>query len=68
MLGAAAQHALAGELHLRPLLVELGATVPGPALFVLDSEHDREAAYDPWLERSGPAVRHLLTSATGASA
>src|SRR3954466_10486852 len=37
MLGAGAAHALAGELHLRPLLVELGATVPTPALFVLDN-------------------------------
>lgn len=34
------QHALAVELHLRPLLVELGATVPTPGLAVLESELD----------------------------
>jgi FMN reductase len=33
-------HALAIERHLRPLLVELGAEVPGPGLAVLDSEID----------------------------
>ena len=30
MLGAAPHHALAAELHLRPLLTELGAAVPAP--------------------------------------
>jgi FMN reductase len=34
------QHALAVEVHLRPLLVELGATVPTPGLAVLESELD----------------------------
>ena len=31
---ASDKHALAVDLHLRPVLVELGATVPGPGLFV----------------------------------
>jgi FMN reductase len=31
-------HALAVEVHLRPLLVELGASVPAPGLAVLESE------------------------------
>ena len=68
MLGAAPQHALAAELHLRPLLVELGAAVPTPALFVLDHEHDRPEAYDDWLARSRPLVDPLLTRTTGALA
>jgi FMN reductase len=34
------QHTLAVELHLRPVLVELGATVPTPGLAVLESELD----------------------------
>ena len=34
-------HALAVEVHLRPLLVELGASVPAPGLAVLESELDR---------------------------
>jgi FMN reductase len=66
MLGAGPQHALAGELHLRPLLVELGAVVPTPALFVLDSEHDRDEAYDAWLARARPAVDVVLASRQGA--
>ena len=32
------QHALAVEVHLRPLLVELGATVPTPGLAVLEPD------------------------------
>jgi FMN reductase len=68
MLGAGPAHTLAGELHLRPLLVELGATVPTSALFVLDSEHDRPEAYDDWLVRSRPVVDALLTRTSGALA
>jgi FMN reductase len=34
-------HALAVGVHLRPLLVELGASVPAPGLAVLESELDR---------------------------
>jgi FMN reductase len=56
MLGAAPHHALAPELHLRPLLVELGAAVPTPALYVLEREHDRPEAYDEWLARARPLV------------
>ena len=41
MVGAGLQHALAPEVHLRPLLVELGASVPTRGLFVLDSEMDK---------------------------
>jgi FMN reductase len=61
MLGAAPHHSLAPELHLRPLLVELGASVPTPSLYVLDHEHDRPEAYDAWLGRSRPLVHALLT-------
>jgi FMN reductase len=67
MLGATPRHALAAELHLRPLLVELGAAVPTPALFVLDHEHDRPEAYDAWLSRARPVVT-ALERATGAPA
>ncbi|GAB3989451.1 NADPH-dependent FMN reductase [Nocardioides marmoraquaticus] len=60
MLGAGPAHALAPELHLRPLLVELGAVVPVPALYVLDEHHDDPAAYATWLGRARPAVGALL--------
>lgn len=44
MVGGTARHALAPEVHLRPLLVELGASVPTRGLYVLDSEMDGLAA------------------------
>ena len=68
MLGATPRHELAGELHLRPLLVELGGTVPTSALFVLDHEYDRPEAYDEWLTRSRPLVTALTAFTTGATA
>ncbi|HWJ86027.1 MAG TPA: NAD(P)H-dependent oxidoreductase [Cellulomonas sp.] len=44
-------HALAGEVHLRPLLVELGAVVPTRTLSVLDSQlADLDEAVDRWLD------------------
>jgi FMN reductase len=60
MLGASPRHALAAELHLRPLLVELGASVPTTALYVLDHDFDRPDAYDAWLERSRPLLEASL--------
>jgi FMN reductase len=45
---ASDKHALAVDLHLRPVLVELGATVPGAGVFVnearLNGDHDSLAA------------------------
>jgi FMN reductase len=56
------QHALAVELHLRPLLVELGATVPTPGLAVLESDLDRlDDVLAGWAIKVGPAVRALAT-------
>lgn len=59
LLGAGPAHALAPELTLRPVLTELGATVPGRGLFVLDSRHDDPAAYEVWLDTTRPVVRSL---------
>jgi FMN reductase len=50
-----ARHALAVEVHLRPLLVELGATVPTPGLAVLESELPRLAeVVTAWAGRVAP--------------
>ena len=40
MMGGAPNHAMAADVSLRPLLVELGAMVPSPSLYVLDSQLD----------------------------
>ena len=61
MLVAHPGHALAGELHLRPLLAELGATTTRAA-YVLDQEHDRAEAYTDWLDAVRPSVTALLTT------
>jgi FMN reductase len=60
MLGAGPAHALAPELHLRPLLTELGAIVPGRGLYVLDSQYDDPAGYAAWLEATRPVITNLL--------
>ena len=60
MLGAGPTHALAPELTLRPILTELGATVPGRGLYVIDSAHDDPAAYDDWLAATKPIIDTYL--------
>lgn len=60
----APQHALAVEVHLRPLLVELGATVPTPGLAVLESQLDNlDAVLHPWAAQVAPALGTLATTA-----
>jgi FMN reductase len=63
MLGGSPAHALAPELTLRPVLTELGATVPGRGLFVLEGSYDDPAAYADWLTATAPTVARLLESA-----
>ncbi len=60
LLGAGPQHALAAELTLRPVLTEIGATVPGRGLFVIDKQHDDPAAYADWLTATRPVVAGFL--------
>ncbi|NYI99803.1 FMN reductase [Nocardioides thalensis] len=63
LLGGSPAHALAPELTLRPVLTELGATVPGRALYVIDKQHDDPAAYTAWLDATRPVVRAVLGGA-----
>ncbi|SEF79068.1 FMN reductase [Nonomuraea solani] len=52
-----AKHALAVEVHLRPLLVELGATVPTPGLAVLESQLPAlDDLLSAWADRVVPAL------------
>jgi FMN reductase len=54
-------HALAVEVHLRPLLIELGASCPTPGLFAQESQlGDPGAIIGPWLETAAPALRAAL--------
>jgi FMN reductase len=63
MLGAGPAHALAPELLLKPVLVELGATCPTKGLYVVDTEHDDPAAYESWLSVARPQVLASLGEA-----
>jgi len=64
MTGAGAHHALAVEVHLRPVLVELGATIPTRGLYVTEGEL---AASDDviveWLLAAGPQLRQAVRAA-----
>ncbi len=56
MIARQARHALAADVHLRPVLLELGATCPTPSLVALESELaslGSEGLVTAWLERSG---------------
>jgi FMN reductase len=57
MLGAGPGHALAPEHVLRPVLVELGATVPTRGLYLIDRDFANPQVLDPWLARAVPQVR-----------
>ena len=66
MLGASPAHALAPELTLRPVLTELGATVPVRGAYVVDASYDDPAAYAEWLAAARPVLASLLPEGAAA--
>jgi FMN reductase len=63
MTGAGAHHALAVEVHLRPLLVELGATLPTRGLYVTEGElAEADVAISTWLSAAGPQLRRAVAA------
>jgi FMN reductase len=61
MTGGWAGHSLAVEVHLRPVLVELGATVPSRGLYVTEPElGDLDAAVAKWAAAAIPLIRCAL--------
>lgn len=65
MLGGHWQHALAPELLLKPVLVEVGATCPTRGLFLPETEYAGGQTLESWLERGRPQV---LAAASGLAA
>lgn len=59
MLGGHSSHAAAVELHLKPLLVELGMICPAPGIFQLDSDYVDDAALESWITRWQPVIASL---------
>jgi FMN reductase len=61
MTGAAAVHALAPEVHLRPLLVELGASTPTRGLFVTEQQFDElDDVIEAWAAGAQPPMEAAL--------
>jgi FMN reductase len=59
MLGAGPAHALAPELLLKPVLVEVGATCPTPGLYLSDATYADDGRIDAFAERWRPVVAAL---------
>jgi FMN reductase len=58
MVGAGLQHALAVEVHLRPVLVELGASLPTRGLYVTEAQlGDVDEVVAAWLDEARPLLR-----------
>lgn len=66
MTGAAPIHALAPEVFLRPLLVELGASVPSRGLFVTEGEFEHlEQVIADWARGAQPLIDRALRESPG---
>jgi FMN reductase len=62
MTGGWPGHLLAVEVHLRPVLVELGATVPARGLYVTEPEFPAlDTAVAKWAETALPQIGRALT-------
>ncbi|MDO3650604.1 NADPH-dependent FMN reductase [Nocardia mangyaensis] len=53
MLGAGPAHALAPDLLLKPVLVELGATTPAPGLYLSDRSYTDDGVIERYADRWG---------------
>ena len=63
------QHALAVEVHLRPLLTELGAAVPAPGLAFLESDLSRPSdVLEPWAAQVAAALSRAAALAPAPAA
>ena len=70
MTGSDATHSMGVDVNLRPLLVELGASVPTRGLYFIASQFDHlDEIVATWATENAPALRVLRDStAEGASA
>lgn len=63
MLGAGPAHAMAPDLLLKPVLVELGATCPAPGLYLIDSTFTADGRIEQYAQRWAPALTRAATGA-----
>jgi FMN reductase len=65
MVGAGSQHALAVEVHLRPVLVELGARLPTRGLYVTEGQFaELDAVLAAWLAEAAPRLRAAIATSS----
>jgi FMN reductase len=64
MLGGDWRHALAPEVHLKPVLAEIGASSPTRGLFLLDSDYADSEALTSWLAAARVQLPAALVAAT----
>jgi FMN reductase len=64
MLGAAPGHTMAVDVFLKPVLAEIGATLPAPGLYLMDSTYQSDGAIDSYAQRWGPALRSAFGAGT----
>ncbi|MFF0816864.1 NADPH-dependent FMN reductase [Rhodococcus sp. NPDC003318] len=67
MLGAGPAHAMAPDLLLKPVLVELGATTPAPGLYLIDSTYTTDTRIAEYAERWGGIIAAAAAARTEAS-
>lgn len=61
MTGGSDAHRLAVDVHLTPLLLELGASLPARGLYLAGPEvDDQEPAIDTWWSAAGPPLARAL--------
>ena len=65
MLGGGPTHALAPELLLKPVLVELGATAPTRGLYLVDRVWDAPGPLEDWVALARPQVAAARTAPRG---
>lgn len=63
MLGAGPGHALAPELFLKPVLVELGAIAPAPGLYLSDRTYESDGRIEKYVDQWGGVLRAAVGSA-----
>lgn len=62
MLGAGPAHAMAPDLLLKPVLVELGATCPAPGLYLIDSTFTTDDRITQYAQRWAPVLTRAATA------
>ena len=63
MLGGGPGHAMAPDLLLKPVLVELGATTPTRGLYLIDKQWDEAGPLEDWLAVAASQVAAARTAA-----